>query len=92
MNKNKKEEKEYIDFSYINGELMLGPNIPAKILLFWIPTLVLLNIYALFVSIFFSILVIYIYKFGYNVQDIIEIFKYIKRNPKKPLKSDEVKY
>jgi hypothetical protein len=92
MNDKEIEEKEYIDFSYINGELMLGPNIPAKILVFWIPTLILLNIYSLFVSVFFSILIIYIYKFGYNIKDIFEIYKYIRRNPKKPLKSDEVKY
>ena len=89
---NKDKEVKTIDFSYINGTLMLGPNIPANILVFWLPTLILLNIYSLIISVSFSILVIYMFKYGYSVKDILEIFKYIKRNPKKPLRRDEVKY
>ena len=70
-----------INYKYINKSLELFSGVPATILIYWFPIVIVTNITMIIVAIIFTILDIWLYRNNYGIIEIKEIFLYITRKP-----------
>lgn len=86
------DNKNDINYYYVNRSLELTKGIPAIVLIAWLPSLLIMNIAAVCFSIVGSATIIYLYKQGFSVIEFISIIKFILRDKKSKLYDYEEKY
>lgn len=90
--KEEKKVKEDINYHYINKSLELTKGVPAITLVAWLPTIFVLNIPSVIVSIVLSIIIIFLYRKGYSLIEFVSIIKFVLRGSKLKLFKEEEKY
>jgi len=87
------ENKENdINYHYVNTNLELVKGIPASTLFAWLPSLLFMNIASIVFSIVASIIIIGLYRGGFNIIESLSIIKFILRSQKPRLFNNEDKY
>lgn len=89
---NEIENKNDINYYYVNRSLELTKGVPAITLLAWLPALLFMNVAAVSFSIILSILIIILHKNGYTLIELVSIIKFILRNKKPKLYDTEEVY
>lgn len=89
---NEQENKNDINYHYVNTSLELIKGVPAFTMVLWLPTIFFLNVPAITFSIVSSIVLIYLYRQGYTAIEFISIIKFILRNKKVKLYKEEDQY
>ena len=84
--KEEKKVNEDINYHYINKSLELTKGVPAITLVAWLPTIFVLNIPSVIVSI------ILLYRKGYSLIEFVSIIKFVLRGSKLKLFKEEEKY
>ena len=87
-----KKLNEDINYHYINKSLELTKGVPAITLVAWLPTIFVLNLPSIIVSVILSIIIIFLYKKGYSITEFISIIKFVLRNQKLKLFKEKEKY
>lgn len=89
---NENENKNDINYYYINRSLELTKGIPAVTLMAWLPSLMFLNMASVFLSTILTLIIIYLHKQGYTIIEIIAIVQFVLRNKKPKLYDKEEEY
>ena len=75
--KEEKKVNEDINYHYINKSLELTKGVPAITLVAWLPTIFILNIPSVIVSIILSIIIIFLYIKNYSLIYFFSIIKFV---------------
>ena len=89
---NENENKNDINYYYVNRSLELTKGIPAITLLAWLPALLFMNLAAVLFSILLSVVIIILNKNGYTLIELVSIVGFILRNKKPKLYDSEEVY
>lgn len=88
----KKVTEDDLNYHYINRSLELTRGVPAITLVAWLPTIFVLNLSTITVSVLLSVTIIFLYRKGYTITEFVSIMKFVLRNQKLKLFKEEEKY